>query len=215
WEKAGSGATSMTSASSAMLAIRSGLSIHILFSFLLNILTRVPGHKSSCKWRGADQHPEGIGPPILHPQQNRNRKDENKPEKSPLFVPQMHEKQYGEPGLDASHNQHAPEHLRGIDMLIGNDELQAGQSQQANIDNQIFSDSAALLLLGCGHNILLPDSRISGRDSKGKLTEPRTSKPDQRSANKAPTPRCRRRCSGHRCSAGQPQSEQSRRRLRG
>ena len=52
--------------------------------------------------------------------------------------------------------QHAREHLRCVNVLIGNDELQACQSQQADIDDQILPDSVTLVLFRCCHSILLP-----------------------------------------------------------
>jgi len=103
----------------------------------------------------ADEHPEGVGPSILHPEQDRNRKDQDEPEQASLFRPKMHEKQYGEPGLDARNREHTPEHLRCVDMLIRNDELETGQGQQANIDDQVLSDSATLMPFRASHRILL------------------------------------------------------------
>jgi hypothetical protein len=50
--------------------------------------------------------------------------------------------------LDASDSQHAREFLRDVDILVGDDELHARESEQANIDNEIFSDSTALVIVG-------------------------------------------------------------------
>src|SRR5271156_1585831 len=68
----------------------------------------------------------------------------------------MHEEQFCQPRLDDGDRQHAPEHLRCVNVLIGNDELQACQGQQTNIDENVLPNSISLVHLPCCHSILLP-----------------------------------------------------------
>src|SRR5208283_2213231 len=71
----------------------------------------------------------------------------------------MHEEQHRQPCLDDGDHQHAGEHLRSVKVLIGNDELHACESKQANIDDQVFPDSVALVpFRGCRCHSILPPS---------------------------------------------------------
>src|SRR5882724_4306042 len=67
----------------------------------------------------------------------------------------MHEEHHCQASLDDCNGQHAQKHMRRVNMLIGNDELQARQSQQANINDQVVLDSITLAL-GSWHSIPLP-----------------------------------------------------------
>ena len=69
---------------------------------------------------------EAVGPPVLHRQQRRDCKDNNKPKQSAILG-KMHEKQESESGLDAGYDQHPGEHRARIHILISDDELDGSQ----------------------------------------------------------------------------------------
>jgi hypothetical protein len=96
----------------------------------------------------ADQHTRTIRPTILHAEQDGNRKDDDKNEEGAFFCPKMHEEEDRETSLDTSDGQHARKFLRDVDILVGDDELHARESEQANVNNEIFSDSTALVIVG-------------------------------------------------------------------
>jgi hypothetical protein len=100
------------------------------------------------EWYSIDQA-KTVGPSILHRQQDKNCEDHNKQQKAPLFRPKVHEEQNCQTRLDTGDYQHSREHLRRVNILIGNDELQARESQQANIDRHVFTIPITFVLF-CG-----------------------------------------------------------------
>src|ERR1700730_5682082 len=98
----------------------------------------------------------------------------------------MHEDAETQPGFEDRHEEHAGEHLRAVDMLIGDDELQPRQNQYGNIDNQVFSDSAPLVLLDHSHKFSPLPIGFSGPHSASIRMAQRTSRPDPRSASRVP-----------------------------
>src|SRR5580704_790499 len=90
------------------------------------------------------QEAKAVGPSVLHPQDRGDGENQNEPPQTAILR-QVHKKQQGEAGLDDRDGQHANQHLGRTDILIGDDELDRGQDQQANVDAYVFSDSTVLV----------------------------------------------------------------------
>src|SRR5580692_3030998 len=84
-----------------------------------------------------------VGPSILHPENHGHRENQDEPLESAI-LPQMHEKQKRQRGLDAGHDQHAHKHLMCADVLIGDEKLYPGQGQNAYVDDEVFAHSVGL-----------------------------------------------------------------------
>src|ERR1700728_357548 len=95
-----------------------------------------------------------VSPSVLQAEQDGNGEADHEPAQAAILV-QVHKEQKCESGFDDRHDQHALEHLRRADILIGNHELDGCQYQQKNIDDQILRDSAIFVRLCCSHLILL------------------------------------------------------------
>src|SRR5208282_2244633 len=97
---------------------------------------------------------EGIGPAILHSENGGNGKDQHKPFQAAI-VPQVHEEQNRQPGLNDGDDHHAHKHLGGTDVLICDNELYGGQNQEANVYSEVFAHSTALRRISGSHRASL------------------------------------------------------------
>src|SRR3989454_2841951 len=132
-----------------------------LWSFMLtSSRSRVVASTLLCPRHPSGQ-PEAVGPPILHRQQHKNRKDHHKPQQSAILRPQMHKEQERQPGLDDRHYHHPHKHLRRVNILIGNDELKPCKGQYAKVDDQVFPNSTTLMFFGGSHSDMLQPRSIS------------------------------------------------------
>src|SRR5207249_11580623 len=73
----------------------------------------------------------------------------------------MHKEQERQPGLDERHYHHAHQHLRRVNILIGNDELKPCKGQYAKVDDQVFPNSTTLMFFGGSHSHMLQPRSIS------------------------------------------------------
>ncbi len=84
-------------------------------------------------------HAKTVRPSILHGEQDKNCKHRYKNDKATALCPQMHKNQNRKQRLDERDNDHADEHLARINILVGDDELDSSQSQQADINYQVLT----------------------------------------------------------------------------
>src|SRR5207253_7726979 len=156
FRSAGTGASRRISPASAM-------PISSFWSFMFpSSRNRAVASTLLCPRHPARQ-PEAVRPPILHRQQHKNRKEHHKPQQSAILRPQMHKEQERQPGLDERHYHHAHQHLRRVNILIGNDELKPCKGQYAKVDDQVFPNSTTLMFFGGSHSHMLRPRSISVR----------------------------------------------------
>src|SRR5438270_10742217 len=169
--------------------------------------------------RSAYFHSIAICPAVLHGDENKTRKQDNKQHESPLFSPQMHEECQRQSSFCNSDQQHALKFGRRISVAERDNELQCRKDQKAEIDYQVSSDRVGvpryrfvLLHIGCIYHNFAPS--VIDPNSKDKRTAPRTSTPDLQNASTNQSLPNRRRCSAHACIEIRPQARQLPRRLR-